>query len=87
MANASLYSSSNLKLSQDDLDKKLVTLELIIGRYDRREIKPAIEMAKKIADEQEVIVDYLDSGPEIWCSIKNLLKRMENIEALPPKEK
>ena len=36
-----------LKLSQDDLAKKVGTSAPIIGRYERGEIKPSIEMAKR----------------------------------------
>ena len=38
-----------LKLSQDDLAKKIGTSAPIIGRYERNEIKPSIEVAAKIA--------------------------------------
>ena len=40
-----------LKLSQHDLAGKVGTSAPIIGRYERDEIKPSIETAKKIADE------------------------------------
>ncbi len=76
-----------LKLSQDDLAKKVGTSAPIIGRYERGEIKPSIEMAKKIADELEVTVDYLIGGTANMVLDKKLLKRMEDIEALPPEEK
>ncbi|UYQ95511.1 helix-turn-helix domain-containing protein [Chitinophaga horti] len=76
-----------LKLSQDDLAKKVGTSAPIIGRYERGEIKPSIEIAKKIADELEVTIDYLMGGAANMVLDKKLLKRMEDIEALPPDEK
>lgn len=36
-----------LKLSQSDLAKKVSPSAPVIGRYERGEIKPSIEMAKK----------------------------------------
>jgi ribosome-binding protein aMBF1 (putative translation factor) len=39
-----------LKMSQDEQAKKVGTPAPIIGRYERGEIKPSIEIAKKIAD-------------------------------------
>ncbi|UYQ91270.1 helix-turn-helix domain-containing protein [Chitinophaga horti] len=37
-----------LKLSQDDLARKAGTSAPIIGRYERGEIKPSIELPKKL---------------------------------------
>ena len=71
-----------LKWSQDELAKKAGTSAPIIGRYERNEIKPSIEMAKKIADELEVTVDYLIGGSDQLRLDKKLLKRFEDIEAL-----
>ncbi len=76
-----------LKLSQDDLGKKIGTSAPIIGRYERDEIKPSIETAKKIADELGVSVDYLIAGSANMVMDKKLIKRMEDIEALPADEK
>jgi len=76
-----------LKLSQDDLAKKVGTSAPIIGRYERSEIKPSIEMAKKIADELSVTVDYLIGGSATMVMDKKLIKRMEDIEALPADDK
>lgn len=39
-----------LKWSQDDLAKKIGTSAPIIGRYEREEIKPSIDVASKLAD-------------------------------------
>ncbi|WP_372490180.1 helix-turn-helix domain-containing protein [Chitinophaga sedimenti] len=38
---------TQLKLSQDDLAKKVGTAAPIIGRYEHGKIKPSIEIAKK----------------------------------------
>jgi transcriptional regulator with XRE-family HTH domain len=76
-----------LKWSQEDLAKKVGTSAPIIGRYERNEIKPSIEIAKKIADELGVTVDYLLGGSDKMVLDKKLMKRIEDIEALPEKEK
>src|SRR5690606_2950872 len=76
-----------LKWSQEDLAKKIGTSAPIIGRYERNEIKPSIEIAKKIADELSVTVDYLLGGSDKMVLDKKLMKRIEDIEALPEKEK
>jgi transcriptional regulator with XRE-family HTH domain len=76
-----------LKMSQDDLAKKVGTSAPIIGRYERNEIKPSIEVAAKIADELNVTVDYLLGSSNKMVLDKKLMKRMEDIEALPTEEK
>ena len=48
-----------LKLSQDDQTKQVGTSAPIIGRYERNEIKPSIDVAAKIADAFEVPMDCL----------------------------
>lgn len=48
-----------LKWSQDDLAKKIGTSAPIVGRYEREEIKPSIEVASKLADALDVTLDYL----------------------------
>jgi len=48
---------------------------------------PSIEIAKKIADELGVTVDYLLGGSDKMVLDKKLMKRIEDIEALPEKER
>lgn len=48
-----------LKLSQEDLAKKIGTSAPIVGRYEREEIKPSIDVAAKLADALGVSLDYL----------------------------
>lgn len=76
-----------LKLSQDYLAKKIGTSAPIIGRYERNEIKPSIEVAAKIAEELAVTVDYLLGNSDNMVMDKKLIKRIEDIEALPVEEK
>jgi transcriptional regulator with XRE-family HTH domain len=76
-----------LKWSQDDLAKKIGTSAPIIGRYEREEINPSIDVAAKIADALNVTVDYLIGQSDHMIMDKNLMRRMEDIEALPNEEK
>jgi len=76
-----------LKWSQDDLAKKIGTSAPIIGRYEREEITPSIDVAAKIADALNVTVDYLIGQSDHLIMDKNLVRRMEDIEALPNEEK
>ena len=70
-----------LKWSQDDLAKKIGTSAPIVGRYERNEIKPSIEVAKKIADELGVTIDYLIGGSNQIFD-RALLEKMEDISNL-----
>ena len=47
------------KISQEELAKQLGVHAPIIGRYERNEVKPSIEVAAKIADILKVSLDYL----------------------------
>ncbi|MEP7111106.1 MAG: helix-turn-helix transcriptional regulator [Ferruginibacter sp.] len=76
-----------LKMSQDDLAKKIGTSAPIIGRYEHNEIKPSIEVAPKIADEFGVTVDFLPGNSDKMVMDKKLMQRTEDIEALPVEEK
>lgn len=75
-----------LKWSQDELAKKVGTSAPIIGRYERNEIKPAIDTAKSIADVLGVTVDFLISG-EAMVMDKQLLQKIKDIEAMPEEDK
>ena len=47
------------KVSQDELAKTIGVHAPVIGRYERNEIKPSIEVATKIAEVLGVSLDYL----------------------------
>jgi transcriptional regulator with XRE-family HTH domain len=74
------------KLSQADLAKVAEVSREIIGRYERNEASPSIEVAKKIAAALEVSLDYL-SGAEASIIDRKSLKRLEDIERLPDTDK
>mgnify|MGYP002376883415 CR=1 FL=1 len=47
------------KISQDELAKKLGIHAPVIGRYERNEVKPSIEVAANLANALGVSLDYL----------------------------
>jgi transcriptional regulator with XRE-family HTH domain len=69
------------KWSQDELAKRVGTSAPIIGRYERDEIKPSIEVAARIADELEVTIDYLVNGTAILLDKKDI-KRLQDMQKL-----
>jgi transcriptional regulator with XRE-family HTH domain len=76
-----------LKWSQDDLAKQIGTSAPIIGRYERNEIKPSIDVAAKIADSLGVMVDYLIGNSDKMVLDKKIMKRIEDIEKLPTEQR
>jgi transcriptional regulator with XRE-family HTH domain len=73
-------------LSQSDLGKAVGTSGDIIGKYERDEVKPSIEVASKIADALEVSVDFL-LGKTTTEIDKKTLKRLQDIQKLSEKDR
>ena len=73
-------------LSQADLGKAISTSGDIIGRYERDEVKPSIEVVIKIADTLEVSIDYLVGKSKLELDNK-LLKKIQDIQKLSPDDK
>ncbi len=80
------YQRKQKKWSQDDLAKKIGTSAPIIGRYERDEIKPSIEVASKIAEELDVTIDYLINGTAILLD-KHNIERLQDIQKLNDDDK
>ena len=75
----------NKKISQDELAKKIGVHAPVIGRYERNEVKPSIEVATKIADALEVSLDYLVGHSDLLLE-HNVLDRVLNIQKLSNKD-
>jgi len=75
------------KISQGELGKLAGINGDIIGKYERDEMKPGIETAKKIADALEVSLDYLAGSGDSKMINKKTLERLENIDKLSEKDK
>lgn len=71
-------------LSQTDFAKAVGVSREMIGRYERGEVMPSIEVAKKIADALEVSLDYLAGDSKKAALDKKTLKLIHDIEDLEP---
>lgn len=71
----------NRNLSQEDLAKHLETKSPVIGRYERDEVKPSIEVAYKIAETLEVGLDFLTGLSDVELD-KSLIETITAIQLL-----
>lgn len=69
-------------ISQEELAKFLNTKGPVIGRYERDEMKPSIEVAAKMADYLDVSLDYLVGAADERLD-KKTLKRVLELQKLP----
>ena len=76
-------------LSQKELAKIFKTSHTTIGKYERDEMIPSIEAAKKLARILDTTVGYLLGETERANLFKDpkMLKRLQDILNLPQKEK
>ncbi|HMB00438.1 MAG TPA: helix-turn-helix transcriptional regulator [Spirochaetota bacterium] len=75
--------------SQHQLAKELSTHGALIGKYERNESKPSIDVAKKIANIFQVSLDYLADNDNKVSALKNkkVIERIADIEKLNIDEK
>jgi transcriptional regulator with XRE-family HTH domain len=73
-------------LSQNDLGKKVGTSGDIIGRYERDEVKPSIEVVIKLSEALAVSIDYLVGKVDIELD-NDTVQRIQNIQKLPQEGK
>ena len=69
------------KLSQDEVAKKLEVHGAVIGRYERDEVKPSIEVAAAIADALDISLDYLVGNTDLMLE-KNIVNKIVDIQQL-----
>ena len=75
------------RLSQAEIGKRSGVNGDIVGKYERDEMKPSIDTAKKLADALEVSLDYLVGDAELKILDKKTMQRLEDIERLPEEDK
>ncbi len=77
------------KISQNGLSKLIEVHHSIIGKYERDEVKPSIDVVVKIANVLETTVGYLLGETKDKNAFKDplMLKRLNDINELPNKEK
>jgi transcriptional regulator with XRE-family HTH domain len=73
--------------SQTDLGKKVNVSREIIGRYERNDAIPSVEIAKRIADAFDVTLDYLAGSNEFATFDKKTVELIQEIEKLEPETK
>lgn len=78
-----------LKLSQTELAKKLETSVSVISRYERDEMTPSIETAKKLAGFLNTSVGYLLGETEDDELLKDprMLERLKDVQKLSEENK
>lgn len=74
------------KMAQGELGKKAGTSGDLIGRYERNEVKPSIEVVVKIADALGVSIDYLVGKTDVEID-QSTLQRLTEISKLPEESK
>ena len=76
------------KMSQIELAKITGISRDAISKYERGDVSPSVEYAKRIAQALGVSLDYLVSDSEQEEVLDNeAVKRIKNIQALPQTEK
>jgi len=76
-------------LSQSELARKINTHYSIIGKYERDEVKPTIDVVKRLAQELGTTVGYLIGETEEQEIFKDhlMLQRFQQICTLPEEDK
>ena len=75
--------------SQAELARQIGSHHSIIGKYERDEVKPTIDVIKKLSEVLGSTISFLMGETESQNVFKDpaMLKRMEEIENLPQKDK
>jgi transcriptional regulator with XRE-family HTH domain len=74
------------KLSQTELGEKVGVHKNVLGKYERDEVKPSIDVALKIADYFEVSLDYL-TGKVSHKVDPDIVERVTTIQSLPDSDR
>ena len=74
------------KMSQEDLAKKMDMQGAVIGRYERDEVKPSIDVAAKIAQVLGISLDYLVGNTDLLLDA-DVIKKIQEIQKLPEKDR
>ncbi len=76
-------------LSQQELAKKIGSVHTVIGRYERDEMKPSVDVVKALAEALGTTAGYLLGESQDMDLLKDptMLKRFNEISALPDEDK
>jgi transcriptional regulator with XRE-family HTH domain len=81
----SIRTDKNIK--REVLASMIGTSSAIIGRYERNERTPSIDIAKKIAEALNVSLDFLAGDSSVLVKDKEVLLRIEEISNLSEEKK
>ena len=70
--------------NRSELADNIGISHVMVGRYERDETAPSVEVAKKMADALDTSIDYLVGDGTKSSFNKKTLKRLEDIEDMPP---
>lgn len=73
--------------SREDLGSEVGTSGAIIGRYERNEITPSVEVALNIANALEVSLDYLVGSSSATVKDKKMIYRLELLDKISKEDK
>ncbi len=73
--------------SQDELAKEIEASRVMIGKYERGDNSPSIEVIVKLAKAFDVSVDFLLGEGLNAAYDKEMVKRLDELESLPDDEK
>ena len=74
------------KLSQEELAKRAGIHTNVLGRYERGEASPSIEVAIKLAENLSVSVDYLIGKSDLMID-PSILDKITTIQKLPDQDR
>jgi len=74
-------------ITRDELGKAVGTSGAIIGRYERNDITPSVEVAAKIADALDVSLDYLVGNTTVLVKDKKMLYRLELLDKISDEDR
>jgi len=74
------------RLTREALAKMIGTSGAIIGKYEREERTPSVEIAKNIAQALGVSLDYLVGSTEVMLDT-SIIKKIQEIQRLPEEDR
>jgi len=71
-------------LKREEVATIIGTSAAIIGRYERNERTPSIDIAKKIAEALDVSLDYLVGETSVLLKDRKMIYRLEILQKVKP---
>ena len=73
-------------INREQLAKLIGTSGAIIGRYERNDASPSVEVARKMAEALEVSLDYLVGVTDLKLDT-HIIKKIQDIQQMPAKDR